>query len=458
MRVLIAGGGEVAFLVARRLIREGNEVTIVEEDPERVAHLEEILDAKIVCGSASSVRELREAGIRDAEMLIAVTSVDEINLLACMIAQVESDVKVKVARIRTHEADHWRRICREAGIHIDLIIHPESEIVSRLLPVLRVPGVSDILDFAGGGVKIFGMNIDSGNWVAGKTMEELDRAGPPANSLIAFIFRGNQVIIPHGADRLEPDDHVYICTTAQDLEADFRFMGLKAQASLDRVFILGGKQIGIGLAQELERQGVAVKLFEQSVERCEKISALTRKTIVIHGDGTDEGTLVEENIEGVSAYLALTNDDEDNIIACLLARKLGARKVVALVNRLNYLAMAQRLGIHTIVSPRLTAVDRILQFVRKGRVLSVTTFRQEEAEAIELIAAPGSKYVGKRLRDVRLPEGSIVGAIAKPTGDIVIPRGDAVIEAGDRVIFFTIESTVPKLESAFLHDPQRERV
>ncbi len=461
MKILIAGGGEVALLIARRLTREGSEITIVEENGDRCEHLEEMLDAKVIQGSAASIRTLRRAGIAEAEMLIAVTSIDEINLLVCLAAQVESKAKVKVARVRSHEVDHWRRICAQTGLHIDLIIHPESEIEARLLPVLRVPGVSDVIDFAAGKVKLFGMTIAPNSWVAGKTMEELDRAGPPQNSLIAMIFRGSQVIIPHGKDVVQAGDHVYIVTTAQDLDADYRFMGIDPQESIERVFILGGKQVGIRLAQELERQGIAVKLFERDARRCAKISELVKKTVVVHGDGTDEATLTEANIKGVDAFLALTGDDEDNIIAGLLARKLGAKKVVALVNRLNYLSMAQRLGINTTVSPRLAAVDRILQFVRKGRVLSVTTFRDEEAEAIELIAQPGSKYVGKYLRELRLPEGAIVGAIARSDGEVIVPRGSAKIEAGDRVIFFALEKVVPKLESAFLEskkaEPARDR-
>ncbi len=457
MRVLIAGGGQVGTMVATRLIREGAEVVIVEESFERCAELEETLDAKIVHGSAVSVTTLHGAGLKDAEMLIACTNDDQINILLCLIAQVDSRVKVKVARVRTHEVEHWKRICRAAGLRIDLIIHPETEIAERILRVLDVPGVSELIDFADGKVKLFGMNIEAGAWTVGQTLEDLDRAGPPGNSLIAMIFRGTEVIIPHGAEVLRAGDRVHIVTTAENLEANYRFMGLKQLAAVERVFIIGGKQVGIWIAEALERQGVSVKLFERDARRCELIAQILRKTVVLHADGTDEATLMQENVEGVSAFLALTGHDEDNIMASLLARKLGATKVVALVNRLNYLTMAQRLGINTTVSPRLAAVDRTLQFVRKGRVLSVTSFREQEAEAIELIASEDSKFVGKSLRDVRLPRGAIVGAIARPGGEVIVPRGGARIEAGDRVTFFALESTVPLLESAFLVEPRRER-
>ncbi len=456
MRILIAGGGEVATLLARRLVHEGNQIVIVEENAERCAHLESILDAKVVHGSAASVKVLHAAGLGETDMLIAVTNADEINLLCCLIAQAESKVRLKVARLRTHEVDHWRRICKEGGLNIDLIIHPESEAVARMLPVVRTPGVSDILEFADGRVRLFGMYIEANSRLSGKALAELDQEGPPPDSLIAMIFRGQQVIIPHGSEKLLPDDHIYVVCTRENFEAVLHFMGLVEQPRLERAFILGGKQIGIQLAEQLEKRRVQVKLFERDARRCEKISEILKDTVVVHGDGKDAATLVEENIRGVGAYFALTHDDEDNLIASMLARRLGARKVVALINRLNYLQLGQKLGIHSSISPRLATVDRILQFVRKGLVVSVTTFGEEEAEAIEMVASPGSRFVNKKLMDLRFPRGVIVGAIARPDGEVLIPRGKSVIRAGDRVIFFTLESNVAELEKAFLSDGSRK--
>lgn len=457
MRILIAGGGQSAALIAGRLIREGNEVTIVDRDAERCVQLEDQLDAKVVRGSAGSVETLHRAGIRNADMLIAVTDSDEINLLACLIAQSDSKAKIKVARVRTHEFEQWRRVVEQTGLKIDLMIHPETDVMDRIMRVMRVPGVSDIVDFAEGRVKLFGMNVERDSWFAGKTVIELDAAGPPANSLIGMIFRGQQVIIPHGAQALLPGDHIYICTTKENLGPVLRFMGIEPREELNRVFIVGGKQIGIGLSLALEAQGVNVKLIEREASRCTRISEIVKSTVVIHGDGTDQTTLEEENIEGVDAFLALTSHDEDNIIASLLARRLGAKKVVALINRLNYLPMVQRLGINTSVSMRVATVDRVLQFVRKGAVLSVTTFRQEEAEAIELLAEAGSSYLGRKLRDMKLPRGAIVGAIARENGEVMVPRGDAEIEEGDRVLFFCLEKVVPELEAVLQAESRRRR-
>ena len=449
MRILIGGGGQVAELIAKRLIREGNELVLVEQSADRCRQLEELLDAKVIHGSISSIRTLQRAGLAEADMLLAITTSDEANILACLIAQTVSKVRVKVARIRTHEVDHWKELAEKAGLHIDLIIHPETDVAERIMRVVRTPGVSDIVEFFDGKAKVFGMNVDAESPLAGKTLEELDRNYPPKNTLIAMIFRGPQVIIPHGRETLRAGDHIYCVTTAEELEAAMHFLGLQRQTSLERVFIIGGKQIGIQLAHMLEGQNVSVKLVERDIKRCEMIAGILDETTVIHADGTDQTALEEANIETADAFLALTNDDEDNVLASLLARRLGVKKVVALINRLNYLPLVQLLGINATVSPRVAVVDRILQFVRKGRVISVTTFRQEEAEAIELIASKNSKYVGKKLREIRFPLGAIVGAISRRDGSVVVPRGGESIQAGDRVIFFTLESVVPELESSF---------
>ena len=450
MRILILGGGAVGALVARRLIREKNEVVIVEGSEERCVELEEILDAKIIRGSASSIRVLKKAGLGDAEMLIAVTSSDESNLLGCLIAQVHSEIKIKVARLRTHEVDHWKSICGSEILNIDLVIHPDRETSDRILRVVALPGISEILDFAEGRVKLIGTNVTQDSWVVGKSMADLEKSGPPKNSLVAMVFRGQQVIVPRGEDRLRVGDHVYIVLPADKMSETLEFMGISEASRVKRVFILGGKQIGIEVALQLEEMGVQVKLFERDLARCEKISGLVETTVVVHADGSDQQTLAEENIEGIDAFLALTGDDEENIIASLLAKRVGARKAIALVNRLDFVPVAQLLGINSIFSSRLVVVDRILQFVRKGHVLSVTTLREEEAEAIELVATPGARFLGKQLKDAHLPRGAIVGAIVRPSGKVIIPRGDAIIQAGDRVIFFCLENLVPELESAFI--------
>lgn len=450
MRVLIAGGGQVAALIASRLIREGNDLVIVEANPDRCAQLDAQLDCRVVEGSAARVTTMREAGVERADLVIAVTDSDEVNLLACLIAQVQAPQSVRVARVRTHEVDEWRDVMARSQVRIDQIIHPETDVADLVMRVVRVPGVSDIREFAGGRVCLFGMNVQPGSRLIGKSLQQLDREGSPPSSLVTMIFRGQQVIIPRGDDVIADGDHLYVLTVREQLQANLRFVGLDAEQRLKRVLMIGGKQVGVRIAQELEQQGVDVKLFERDPRRTEKLSRLLRKAIVVNADGTDQRVLEEEGLDRADAFLALTNDDEDNIIASLLARRLGVRKVVALINRLNYLPLVQRLGVNTTVSLRVAAVDRILQFVRRGVVHSVTTFREEEAEAIELIASNDSRFVGRRLRDVRFPHGALVGAIVRKSGEMVVPHGDEVIAGGDRVILFALETVVADMEAAFL--------
>lgn len=449
MKILILGGGEVAYLVARRLVREKNQVVIVERNAARCQQLEESLDAKIVAGDAGSISVLERAGVEETDMLIAATNSDETNVLGCLIAQNYPNVKIKLARVRTHEVDRWRKICEE-HLGVDLVIHPDREAARRLLQLLRLPGVFDVRGFAAGQVRLFGMMIDEGNWTVGKTMAELDRHEKAPHSLMAMLFRENRVVIPKGNDRLQAGDCVYIVAPTSEMQSCMEFMGLPKARRLQRVFILGGKQIGIEVAQRLEKKGVQVKLFERDLKRCEKISTLVKRTVVLHADGTDQKILAEENIEGIDAYLALSGHDEDNIIASLLSKRMGAARAVALINRIELLPMTQLIGIDATMSTRLVVVDRILQYVRKGKVLSVTTFRDEEAEAIEMAATKESVYVGKPLKDVHFPSGAVVGAIVRPDGEVLVPRGDAVIKPRDKVLFFCLEKLVPELEAAFL--------
>jgi trk system potassium uptake protein TrkA len=459
MRILILGGGAVGALLAQRLIREKNEVIIVDKDSERCMELEETLDAQIIQGNASNIQTLKKAGVADADILIAVTNSDEANILACLIAGTQSNVGIKLVRLRTHEIDEWKLIFSSQQLNIDLAIHPDRETSEKILRVLNMPGVSERFEFADGKVQLIGMNIESNSWVVGKTMAELDQSSPPKNSLMAILFRSQRSVIPQRDVQLQAGDHVYIAVPTEEMSELFDFMQLPPVQPVKRVFIIGGKQMGIEIALRLESQGVNVKLFEKDLHRCEKIAGLVKSTVVVHADGTDQRTLIEENIEGIDAYLSLTGDDEDNIISSLLSKRLGARKAVALVNRLDFLPMAQLLGINSTVSSRLAVVDRIMQFVRKGKVLSVTTFHEdEEVEAIELLATPGSKFLGKKLKDVHLPRGVIVGAIVRPSGEVIVPRGNAIILEEDRVVFFCLEQLVPELESAFFAGTQRAKM
>lgn len=448
MRIFIAGGGLTAEYIASRLAFEGHSLVVIEQDANRCRELGDALDALIIQGDASMIETWQRAGLEGADMLIALTG-DPVNLMVSLIGQALAPQAVKVMRLRTPEHHAWTQVLKANGVDIDRVVHPEADVVARIFRVLRLPGVSDIRDFVGGRVKVFGMNIESGSPLAGQAVAALSRDILREIAQISLIFRDQELIFPSRDTRVREGDHLYVTTTADQLSTVLALMGLEHRETVRQVFIVGGT-VGCEVAMALEQAGIEVKLFERDPEICATLAARLGNTLVINADGTNQQTLLRENIEGVDAFLALTGDDDANLIAALLARRLGAKKLVAMVNRIDYLPLAHRLGINTTVSLRVKTADAILEYARKGGVYSVRTFQEEGAEAIELVAPRQAAYLGRPLRDLHLPPWVVVGAVVRPDGEALVPGGDAVIEAGDRVVFFSSEQGVHRLELDFL--------
>lgn len=457
MHIHFAGGGHCAEYVARRLIREGHNVVMMERNEARCLELQDSLDAHIVNGDVTSMVAWRQAGLAQTDMFMACTQWDEVNVIACMIAGDIAPSAFKSLRLRTPEFEDWGRLLRQLGVHVDRIVHPESDIVARILRVLAVPGVSDIRDFCGGRVKVFSMNVEPDSNLAGQKLFAFKRSEGAEHTNLCVIFRGAQAIIPLGDEDIRPGDHIYVATTAEDLDASLAFMGVARRERVRQVFIVGGGEVGLELARALETQKVGVKLFERDTRRSDYLAEQLKGALVINADGTNQETLIRENVHGADAFISLTGDDDANLISCMLARRLGVDKVVPLLNRLNYVPLAQRLGINTSVSPRVKAADALLEHIRKGGVLSVRTLGEEEAEAIELEVPRESDYAGKPLADIAFPAGTKVGAILRPDGQAIIPNGNSVISAGDHVVFFAQEHAVQDLESKVLAGASHRR-
>lgn len=457
MRIHFAGGGHCAEYVARRLIREGHDLVLMEQDEARCRGIQDNLDATVIAGDVTSVAAWKKAGLAQTDMFVACTDRDEMNVLACLIANDLAPDAVKAVRLRTPEFSEWRRILQQLGVQVDRIVHPESDIVARILRVLSVPGVADIRDFGNGRVKVFSMNVTPDSWLAGQSLQMFHRTKGAEHVNLCVIFRGAQAIIPLDDASLQIGDHIYVATKSENIESALAFMGVARRERVRQVFIVGGGEVGLGLAQALEAQKIAVKLFERDTGRSEYLAGALAGTLVINTDGTDQDVLIRENIQGADAFISLTADDDANLIACLLARRLGVDKVVPMLNRLNYLPLAQRLGINTSVSRRVKAADALLEFIRKGGVLSVRTLGEEEAEAIELEVPEASSYAGKPLAEIDLPPGSKVGAIVRPDGEVLIPDGSSVINAGDHVVFFAQEHAVQRLEKEVLAGSKQHR-
>jgi trk system potassium uptake protein TrkA len=322
--------------------------------------------------------------------------------------------------------------------------------VNRILRVISIPGVSDIRTFADGRISLFSMNLEKNSPLVGMQVGEFAQNVGAAAALIAVVFRGNEAIIPDPRDVLSSGDHIYIITDTAQLDQTLASIDIRRRPHIKEVYITGGGEVGLELARALEQKKVSVKLFEVDAKRCDYLATQLANTVVINADGTSQEILLEEQVDGIDAFISLTGDEDANLIACLLARRMNVDKVVPLVTSINYLELAQRLGINTTVNPRIKAADALLEFIRKGGVLSVRTLGEEKVEAIELEVPGDSGYIDKPLDQLGLPAGSKLGAVARPDGAVLIPDGDTIIHAGDRVVLFTQEGTVRKLEKQIL--------
>jgi trk system potassium uptake protein TrkA len=452
VRIYFAGGGHCTEYIARRLIRERHDLTLMEQDEERCNYLSENLDARIVRGCVTSLADWKRAGLADADMFMGCTNHDETNVMACMIANDVAPNAMKAIRLRTPEYAEWQQTFDRLGLRVDRVVHPEIDMINRILRVIRVPGISDIRSFADGRINLFSMNLEPGNPLFGHTVSEFpDLIGGNA-AQIEVIFRENESIIPDPEMLMKTGDHVYVITSADSLEHVLEQIGIRARKQVRQVFITGGGEVGLELARALETKKVSVKLFERDASRCDFLATELANTVVINADGTSQEVLLQEQIHGIDAFISLTGDEDANLIACLLARRMGVDKVIPLVASINYLELAQRLGINTTVNPRVKAADALLEFVRKGGVVSVRTLGEEKVEAIELAVPEDSEFVDREVGKLDLPNGSVLAAVACPDGSVHIGENERVINAGDRIVIFTQENGLRKLEKKFLLD------
>lgn len=434
------GGGDIGSNLAERLAAEGKDVVVVELNEQRVRELREQADVQVIQGSGSSPSVLRGAGLDDADMLVAVTDLDEVNLVSCLIASREAAVPKKIARIRDPDlAEAAAKIFKSDGL--DLHINPEEEAAQAIIKILRVPGATGVLEFAEGKVQVVSFAIDRECDAVGMPLSELKSHGIDVN--IVAIARGNETIIPDGQIAFELGDLVYAAGRPETVGAFAALLG-KGGAPARRIVVSGGGNVTYYLARALEGEDVSLKIVEKDAERCKFLVDRLKSSVVIQGTGTDPSLLAEENVGSADAFLAVTRDEEDNILAALLAKRAGASKVVVLVNKLSYVSLVSPIGVDAVVSPNLAAVSAILHFIRKGKVVSVTTVGDQAAEALEVVALETSELVGKPLREIDL-QGAIVGAIVRGE-EVIIPRGEDVIAVGDHVIVFALRSGIPKLE------------
>ena len=442
MKTIIVGAGEVGFHIAQKLSEENQDVVLIDMDPQQIKRVAEHLDIQAFLGSGTSPRILRDAGIPDADMLVAATDSDEINLIACLLAKNLNPYLIKVARVRNEEYLQESQLFGPDMLGIDHIINPLSEMVNRIRSLMEVPGASEVVEFVDGRVKLIGFTVEKGSPFVGRKLLSLDRE--EKKILIGAIVRENQVLIPRGEDIILEGDLVYVVVQNSRLQQTMQFFNIKSEA-LRRVCIVGAGQTGASLAKALDHTKISVKIIERDSDTCAMLSESLDHVIVINGDGTDKGLLEEENIKDMDFMMALTADEETNILISLLAKGLGTGKTIARVSKWSYIPLMTTIGIDIVVSPRLSAVRAILQHIRPGKIVSVVPLKGEHAEAIEAEALETSDIVNIPLSKVKMPKGAIVGAIVRGE-EIIIPQGDSIIKPKDHLIIFALQRVFPKLE------------
>ena len=442
MKIIIIGAGEVGYHLSQKLSEENQEVFLIDKDPEKIRRITENLDVQAILGSGTSPERLRTSGIKEAEMLVAATDSDEVNLFACLLARNLNPYILKVARVKSQEYLQEKELFSQGFLGVDRIINPVAAMVEQIRSLMMVPGASDVVDFEGGRVKLIGVTVKPDSPFANRQL--LSFKGVEGKVLVGAIVRGEQVFIPRGEDTIRANDLVYLVVKGNDVPYEFGFFP-QGENEGGRVIIVGGGVTGTALAVALEQTKMNVKVLEKDPQKCTDLSEKLKKAIVLHGDGTDKDLLQEENIRDVDFMVAVTGDEENNVLISLLAKGLGAKKTITRINKLSYIPLVSAIGIDTVVSSRLSAVRAILQYIRRGRIISVAPLKGEHAEAIEAEALETSDIVNVPLSQVKFPKGALVGAIVRGE-EIIIPRGDSVIKPKDRLIILALQKVVPKLE------------
>ena len=439
MKIIILGAGQVGTTVAQNLASEANDITVVDHNGQLLREMQDRLDIRTVEGQASHPEILRQAGADDADMIIAVTNSDETNMVACQAAWTLFHTPTKIARVRAPEYLKHPALFSQGALPIDVLISPEQLVTDYILRLIEHPGALQVLDFAGGRVRLVAVRAYYGGPLVGHELRNLNEHlnGPEAR--VAAIYRKGRAIEPQGDTVLEPDDEVFFLAATQNIPAVMKELR-RAEKPFRRLIFAGGGNIGRRLAAAMEGS-YRVKVIEHNPERAQSVAEHLRDTIVLQGDAADEDLLREENIEDTDVFCAITDDDEANILSAMLAKRLGARKVMALINRAAYVDLVQSGAVDIAISPQHATIGSLLTHVRRGDVVMVHSLRRGAAEAIEAIAhgdPSSSKVVGRMVEEIRLPEGTSIGAIVRGN-EVIMAHHDTVIESEDHVILFLMD-------------------
>jgi len=437
VKIIILGAGQVGRTAAHHLSREeANDVTVVDQNEEILRDLQDRLDIRTVNGNAASPRVLEAAGIASTDILVALTNSDEVNMLACQIAWTLYRTPKKIARVRSADYTEREGLFGENRVAVDVWISPEQLVTEYVARLIRYPGALQVLDFADGRVRLVGIRALQGGPLVGQELRTLREHIPSADARVAAIYRAGRSVKPEGTTVIEDGDEVFFLAARDNIRAVMKEMR-REEAPARRVVIAGGGNIGFRLASELEDKN-QVKLIERDARRARRVSEQLRRTTVLQGDAADEELLLEENIDSVDIFAALTNSEEANILSAMLAKRLGAHKVMALINKPSYAELIESGSIDVAISPQTVTIGSLLAHVRRGDVVRVHSLRRGAAEALEIVVhgdADSSKVIGRRIEDITLPQGTTLGAVVRGE-DVIIAHHDTTVQPDDHLILF----------------------
>ena len=437
MKIVILGAGQVGRSAAHSLSREeANEVTVVDLDEDILRNLQDRLDIRTVAGNASYPTVLEAAGAPEADIIVALTSSDEVNMMACEIAYTLYRTPTKIARIRSAEYTSRPELFSDDALNVDVFISPEQLVTEYVARLIQYPGALQVLDFADGKVQLVGVRAFNGGPLVGQRLRELPQHLPKADARVVAIYRAGRSVPPEGDTVIESGDEVFFLAARTDIRRVMSEMR-KQDDPVRKVVIAGGGNIGFRLARTLEKNS-QVKLIERDLRRARKISELLESAIVLNGDAADEELLIEENIDSADVFAALTNSEEANILSAMLAKRLGAHKVMALINKPSYADLIESGSIDIAISPQTITIGSLLAHVRRGDVVRVHSLRRGAAEALEAVVhgdENSSRVVGKRVEEIILPDGTSIGAIVRGE-EVLMAHHDTVVQSDDHVILF----------------------
>ena len=452
MRVIICGAGRVGQGIAERLAAEGNDVSVIDTSSQLIQAIKDRLDVRGFVGHGAHPDVLARAGAADADMLVAVTLYDEVNMVACQLAHSVFNIDRKIARVRAQSYLDPKYSTLFAAEHmpIDNIISPELEVGKMVIRRIALPGATDAVRFADNSISMLAIECDEDCPVVNTPLDQLTELFPDLNATVVGVWRNNSMFIPHATDQLRIGDLAYVIVDREQVARALSLFG-HDEIEAQRIVIAGGGNIGLYVARVLEEREtnrVRVKIIEATRERAVSIADELKKTVVLHGDALDQEIMTEAGIESADLLVTLTNDDQVNILASVMAKRLGCKTNLALLNNPSYHGFTRTLGIDSFINPRTVTVSKVLQHVRQGRVEAVHSVQGGAAEVIEATALETSMLLNAPLRELDLPENTRIGAVYR-NGKVLMPSGDMRIKANDRVIVFVEQSSVKRVERLF---------